>query len=291
VSGDYSLLALSLAIVCAIAIGAPSDGRAAPPAAAGAGAGNPVVARVDGVELHRSDIEAAQKALPPRARMLPLEKIYPAVLEGLVNGQLLVEAGRKAHLDQDPQVQAELARDLDRLIQTAYVERTIAEGATPERLKAAYETYLKQHPPQEEVHARHILVPTEAEAKSIIAKLDHGADFATLAKKYSKDPAGAASGGDLGYFTHEKMVPAFADAAFALPVGSYSKAPVHTRFGWHVIKVEDRRISKPPTFEEVHGIITKIVAAEVLKEKIKALRAAAHIETFALDGQPLPAGK
>lgn len=248
------------------------------------------MARVNGAALRRSDLEAAQRALTPQAQKLPFDKVYPVLLQRLVNGELLIEAGRTDHLAQDPDVQKRLARLEDRVIQQVYVERLIAAGETGERLKARYETYIKETPPREEVRARHILVATEAEAVSVIAELDKGADFAALAKQYSKDP-GTDSSGDLGYFTREEMVPAFAEAAFALPVGSYSKTPVKTEFGWHVIKVEDHRVAKPPTFEEAHDQIANLVANEIVNEKIQALRGTAKIETFGPDGQPLPAGK
>jgi peptidyl-prolyl cis-trans isomerase C len=140
------------------------------------------------------------------------------------------------------------------------------------------------------VHARHILVPTEAEAKSVIAELEKGADFAALAKKYSKDP-GAESGGDLGYFGHDDMVKEFADAAFALSPGQYTKTPVKTEFGWHVIKVEDRRAGKPPSFEEAREQLSREIAHGIIDGKLHDLRNAAKIEEFGLDGKPLPASK
>jgi peptidyl-prolyl cis-trans isomerase C len=140
------------------------------------------------------------------------------------------------------------------------------------------------------VRARHILVKTEAEAKEIIAELDKGADFAALAKKYSTD-TGADAGGDLGYFGHDDMVAAFADAAFAVPAGQYARAPVKTEFGWHVIKVEDRRLGKPPSFEEAREELGQALTHEIIEAKLKELRGIAKIETFGLDGKPLPAAK
>ncbi len=174
----------------------------------------------------------------------------------------------------------------DRLIQQAYVERAIKAAETEDRLKARYQTLLKEKPAREEVHASHILVKTEDEAKSVIAELDKGADFAALAKKYSTDPGGA-SGGDLGYFGRDDMVPEFAAAAFALPVGKYTKTPVKTQFGWHVIKVEDRRAGKPPTFDEARDELNRLIAHDVLEVKLNELRGAAKIETFGLDGKPM----
>jgi peptidyl-prolyl cis-trans isomerase C len=263
------------------------------PAAAPASAlppGDTVVARIDGTDLHLADVEAAQQSLPPQAQKLPFQQIYPLLLERLVDGALVTEAGRKEHLDQDPAVQSRLKLYEDHLIQQAYVDQLIKGAQSEDQLKARYQKMIEEQPAREEVHARHILVKTEAEAKSIIAQLDKGADFATLAKKYSTDP-GAASGGDLGYFGRDDMVPAFAAAAFALPVGKYTETPVKTEFGWHVILVEDRRVKKPPTFDEARAEMTHLMAREIIEAKLKELRGDAKIETFGLDGKPLPPAK
>ncbi len=265
----------------------PSSGA---PASSPLPPGNTIVARVDGAELHLSDVEAAQQNLPPQAQKLPLDQIYPILLDRLVDGALINEAGRKEHLDQDPDLQRRLKRYEDRLVQEAYLNRAIKDAETEDRLKARYQTFVKEKAGHEEVHALHILVKTDAEAKSVIAELDKGADFTTLAKKYSIDP-GAGSGGDLGYFGHDDMVKEFADAAFALPAGQYTKTPVKTEFGWHVIKVEDHRVSTPPSFDEARQEVSQLVAHDVVDAKLKELRGSAKIETFGLDGKPLPAAK
>src|SRR5271165_1702265 len=253
-------LVLAAVLSLAAAVGAPvlSAGAAdpanvppAPPAAANPGLppGDPVVARVNGAELHLSDVKAAQKSLPPQAQKMPLAQIYPMLLQRMIDGMLVTDAARKEHLDQSPEVQHRLKLLEDRLMQQAYIEQLLKGAQSEAAIKAAYQKMIAQKPPQEEVHARHILVKTEAEANSIIDQLNKGADFAALAKKYSTDP-GAAAGGDLGYFTKNDMVPAFAAAAFALKPGQYTKTPVKTEFGWHVIFVVDRRIKSPPSFDE-----------------------------------------
>jgi peptidyl-prolyl cis-trans isomerase C len=263
---------------------------AAPPPASAAPPGDPVVARVDAIELHRSDVEAARQSLPPQARNVPFDKLYPVLLDRLVNTVLIAEAGRKAHLDQDPEVESRVKRFRDSLIAQLYLKKAVASAATEQQLKTRYQDLVKKKSGAEEVRARHILVKTKAEAEKIIAELGKGADFAELAKKYSSDPNGK-SGGDLGYFTHDQMVPPFSDAAFALPVGAITKEPVKTEFGWHVIKVEDRRKRPPPTYEEARRQIENEIAGEVINEKLKELRSTAKIETFGPDGKPLPQGK
>jgi peptidyl-prolyl cis-trans isomerase C len=139
-------------------------------------------------------------------------------------------------------------------------------------------------PAEEEVHARHILVPTEDEAKAIEAELKKGADFAALAKEKSKDP-GAADGGDLGYFTKDQMVPEFSEAAFKLDKGQISD-PIHTQFGWHIIKVEDKRTKPTPTFDQVKVQLENYVAHRAQAELVDSLRKSAQIERL---DKPAPA--
>jgi peptidyl-prolyl cis-trans isomerase C len=249
---------------------------------------DPVVARVNGVELRRSDVLTAQKSLPAQMQQMPIEQIYTPLLDQLVTGALITAAGRKEKLADDPEVKKRTARAQDRAIQEVYVNGVVEKAATDDALHKRYEQFVKDHPAKEEVSARHILVEKEDQAKAVIAELNKGADFATLAKEKSTDP-GKDSGGDLGYFSRTDMVPEFADAAFKLKKGEYTKEPVHSQFGWHVIKLEDRRNAAPPTFEESKDEMTSDIAREVIGDKIKELRGSAKIEMFALDGSPLPA--
>jgi peptidyl-prolyl cis-trans isomerase C len=270
-----SRFALPLAAVLAFAGAAPAQ-----PAA-----DDPVVARINGAEYHKSDIVAMQRTLPPQIQQMPIEQIYPALVDQLVNGTLIVEAGRADKVDQDPALKKRLARYEDQLIQEAYITREVEKASTDAKLRAKYADFVKSNPGKEEVSARHILVATEAEAKAVIAELQKGGDFAAIAKAKSKDP-GSQNGGDLGYFGREDMVPEFADVAFKLKKGEYTKEPVKTQFGWHVIKVEDKRTSAPPSFDEAKEELTDSVARDVINDKVKELRDKAKVETFALDGSP-----
>jgi peptidyl-prolyl cis-trans isomerase C len=204
----------------------------------------------------------------------------------MVDGMLITEAARKEHLDQSPEVQQRLKLVEDRLLQQAYIEQLLQGAESEDKIKAGYQKFIAQKPPIEEVHARHILVKTEPEALSIIDQLNKGADFATLAKKYSTD-SGAASGGDLGYFTRNDMVPAFAAAAFALKPGQYTKTPVKTQFGWHVILVVDRRVKQPPSLDQARDQVSHMLARDIVEAKIHQLRADAKVQAFGLDGKPL----
>lgn len=272
------LIPLAVAILM---LGAPLGWAQTAPAKP---ADDPVVARVNGKELHRSEVEAAQRSLAAQGEQMAPE----ALIDRMVSGMLIVEAGRKAKLADDPEVKKKTAQFEDRVIQQAYLNRAVEAGATDARLHEQYDKFIKEQPAKEEVSARHILVPTEDEAKAVIAELNKGADFATLAKQKSTDPA-KDTGGDLGFFSRDSMVPEFADAAFKLGKGEYTKTPVHTQFGWHVIKVDDRRTAAPPSFEESKQELTEEVARDIVSAKVKALRDGAKIETFALDGSPLPA--
>ena len=282
-------LMLSAAFGLSIAHAAePATASPAPiaPTTGGLPPGNPVVARVNGAELHLSDVMAVRQTLPADAQRMPFAQIYPVLLERMIDGLLVTEAGRKEHLDQTPEYQKRLKLVEDRLIQQAYIEQVINNAQSEDKLKAAYQKNIQQKPPREEVRARHILVKTEAEADSIIDQLNKGGDFATLAKKYSKDQ-GAASGGELGYFTRDDMVPAFAAAAFALQPGQYTKTPVKTEFGWHVILVEDRRVKQQPSFDQARAELSQQLARQAVDARVKELRQQAKVEAFGLDGKPL----
>ncbi len=154
---------------------------------------------------------------------------------------------------------------------------------TDEALKDQYEAFLEANPPQPEVSARHILLKEEAEAKAAIVALDGGADFAELARERSTGPSGP-NGGDLGFFTKEQMVPEFAEVAFAMEPGSHSEEPVQTQFGWHVIKVEARRDSQPPAFEEMADQLRDEASRAAVTEVLSGLREAAAVEIV----DPLP---
>jgi peptidyl-prolyl cis-trans isomerase C len=160
---------------------------------------------------------------------------------------------------------------------------------TDEALHARYEKEIAGKPGEEEVHAKHILVDTEAEAKKIIGQLKAGADFAALAKQYSKDPAGAQQGGDLGFFKKDEMVPEFADAAFALQPGQISQQPVHSQFGWHVILVVERRRADPPSYNQARDQLRQKTIQEGVQQAVAHARAAASVEKFNLDGSQLRA--
>ena len=260
---------------------------ASPPAAKPAEAPkDPVVAVVNGQQIHLSDLEIAQQSLPQQYRNVPLAAVFPALLDRMVDSKLVEQDGRKNKVTDDPAFKKRLAFVEDQVVQDFWLQKQIAEKLTPERMKQAYDEKVKNMPAEDEVHARHILVATEPEAKAIIAELKKGTPFDKLAKEKSTDKASGAEGGDLGWFKKTDMVKEFADAAFALKKGALTDTPVKTQFGYHVIKVEDRRKAPPPSFDELADQIRQDVARETVTAMLNQLRADAKIEKFNIDGSP-----
>lgn len=249
---------------------------------------DPVVARVNGAEVRRSDVMLAIENLPAQYRQLPPEMLFGGVVSQIIDRKLVAQAAEKGKLGDDPVVKQRVASIRERVLQEAYLSREIEKEMTDNNLRARYEKQVKNAPGREEVHARHVLVQNEADAKAVIEDLRKGGDFAEVAKKRSTGPS-AANGGDLGYFSREQMVPEFAEAAFAMKKGEVSTAPVKTQFGWHVIKVEDRRTAPPPSFEDSVNDLRQEMAQELIQARMEALRKDAKIERFGPDGKPAPA--
>jgi peptidyl-prolyl cis-trans isomerase C len=187
-------------------------------------------------------------------------------------------------LDQDEEFQDRMAFIRESLLQEAYVANRIESEMTDERLRADYEKMIAESPPAEEVRARHILLESEADAKAVIAEIAGGADFAETAKAKSTGPSGP-NGGDLSFFKREQMVKPFADAAFAMQPGEVSKEPVQTQFGWHVIKVEERRTSEPPSFEESVEELRNQGAQQIVAALIEQLRGETAVQTFGMEDE------
>lgn len=262
-----------------------SVGFTAPAFAAGA-ADTTVVATVDGEKITRADLEALKQQMSaqyPQLGQVPLDAVYKGLLDRAIDQRLMEKEARKAKMQNDAEVKAQLKDMESELIRRAWLGKTVEKRVTDDKVKAAYDQMIKTTPDEEEVRARHILVETEDKAKELIGKLNGGAKFDDLAKTESKDP-GAANGGDLGFFRKGDMVPEFSDAAFGMKPGELSKAPVKTQFGWHILKVEERRKVQPPKFEEVAPQLRGEVAQTEAAAVIKDLRDKAKVETFNPDG-------
>ena len=237
---------------------------------------DPVVARVNGVDIRQSDLAFAEEEIGGNMPTIPPEQKRDYLVNYLVDVIVLSQAAEKQKLGDRPDVKRRLAFDHNRLLMESLLQDSGKSALSDEAERKVYDEAVKQVKNEEEVHARHILVPTEDEAKAILAQLKGGADFAALAKEKSKDP-GAAEGGDLGYFTKEQMVPEFAEVAFKLGKGQLSD-PVKTQFGWHIIEVEDKRTRPTPTFEQVKPQIENYVAHRAQAEMVENLRKSATVE-------------
>lgn len=262
---------------------------AKPPAQAQQPVKDPVVATVNGQQIRLSDLEVAQQSLPPQYRNMPLQAVFPALLERIVDSKLVVQESKKNKTNEDAAFKKRMAFVEDQVLQDFWIQREVARKVTAEKLQQRYEERLKAIPPEEEVHARHILLSTEDEAKAVIAELKKGGAFDKLAKEKSTDKASGAEGGDLGWFKKSDMVKEFADAAFALKKGDLSETPIKTQFGFHVIKLDDRRQAPPPAYEELAEQLREEMAREVVTAQLDQLRANAKVEKFNIDGSKVEA--
>ena len=218
-----------------------------------------VVATIGPESVYMSEIQDYAKTIPQLADM-PMDVIYPQLLQTVIDSRVLQMAADKAGILNRADVQRTIRLAQEQIVAEAYLKDELQKRATPERIKALYDSEMAKFRPVEEIRAKHILVKTEQEAKDILIRLRAGGSFAMEANKYSLDTA--TPDGDLGYFTEEMMIPEFSRAAFALQKGQISE-PVKTPFGWHIIMLEDRRMSEPPAFEEVQDELKEIGRAHV----------------------------
>ncbi len=246
---------------------------------------DPVIAIVDGAPIRRSDLVTVQKALPPQFQALPLEVLYPALIERMIDHKLIYEAGKKDKLEADDEVKRRVRQFEEQVVHETYLGRLIEKQMTEDAIRKRYDAFVKANPAKEEISARHILVQTESQAKEVLADLGKGADFAELARAKSIDPGGKQAGGDLGFFSKEEMVPEFSEAAFKMKDGETSKTPVKTQFGWHIIRVEARRTASQP-LEEVRDKLVSDMSREIMQNVVGDLRKTAKIEVYNLDGTP-----
>jgi len=259
---------------------------AATPAAAQPAGSDPVVATVNGTPIRASELAIAEEdigaGLPPQ---LQGEQRKEYVLSFLTDMTLLAQAAQAQKVDQSPEFAQRLAYARSKALMEALMGKEAKAAVTEEAKRKTYEEFVKQSPAESEVRARHILVEDEAKAKEIAKKAKAGEDFAKLAKENSKDSAD--DGGDLGYFTKDQMVPEFAEAAFKMEKGQVSD-PVKTQFGWHVIKVEDKRQKPVPTYEQVESQIDQYLVRKAQADLVTKLRADAKVEKTSA---PAPADK
>jgi peptidyl-prolyl cis-trans isomerase C len=234
------------------------------------------VAKVNGQDITEAEIKFAEGEIGQELAGIPDENRRRVLVEYLVEAHLMADAAEKAELAKGDEFEQRLKYYRLRALRDAYFEKQVRDSVPEAEAKALYDEKIKSMPAQEEVRASHILVKTQDEAKKVAEELKGGGEFAELAKKYSQDRGGAA-GGDLGYFSRGQMVKEFEDAAFAMEKGKLSD-PIETQFGWHILKVEDKRNRQPPSFEEVKEQITTSLVQTKLRGSVQELRNKATVE-------------
>ena len=236
-----------------------------------------VVATVDGAEIQLDEILDLIEQLPPEYQNEPLTNYYDQMVDRVINVRLAAKAAEKSALSDDPEVIEDMRVAAQKVLADYWLRSEIAKSVTKEAIDKAYDAYVSDTASREEVKASHILVADEQTAISAIQKLEEGADFAELAREISTGPSGP-NGGDLGYFGRGAMVPVFEQAAFALDVGSFTSAPVQSQFGWHVIKLLDKRIAEAPSIEEMSPQLELNISNLSFARLVETLRADAKIQ-------------
>lgn len=276
-----SYLRLATASVLALMLAAPALAPAfaqdAAPAAEAPAAEAPapvspdaVVATVGGQTITEADLSFAAEDLTQELQQMPPEQRKAFLVRVLIDMKVMAQAGRDSGMAETPLFQQRLKYLEDRSLRRAFFAETIANAVTEAAVRADYDKFVADFVPSEEIRASHILVATEEEAKAVKAELDGGADFATLAKEKSIDP-GAANGGDLGFFGKGMMVAPFEAAAYALTDIGQVSAPVQSQFGWHIIKLEEKRQSTPPAFEQVAGQLQQQLLMKTFDDTVAKL--------------------
>ena len=273
------------------AVTGSGEGETAAPAASETGrlgdafqqmkAQNPVVARVNGHEIRWAAVMESAGDLPARYRD-QLESVFPALLDRLVDVRLLADEARGRGLQDDQSIREQVAAYEDRLLSNLLLERYLEDRITTAAVRKRYDAMVVLRRSNLEVRARHILVESEEEAAALIAKLDGGAVFPTLALEHSIGPS-RERGGDLGYFFSRRMAPAFAAALNELEPGSYTASPVETAFGWHVILLIDRRDDDIPSFIDMQAQLREELTKESVAQLVAVLRRQALVEMFPED--------
>ncbi len=270
-----AVLAVLLASTVSIA---HAQTKAAPAAASSQTATKPdtVLATVNGEKITQLDLEIAYSQLSDSAKQQLQTTGFGALLNELINAKAIEIQARAEKLDQDPTTKSEMTAAANTVLQNALLRKDISPLLTEDKIKAAYQAQYAGKAGEEEVHAEHILVKTQAEAQGIIDQLNRGGNFEALAKANSSDQS-ASTGGDLGWFKKGDMVAAFANAAFALKPGTFSQTPVQSPYGFHVIKVLGTRQSAPQTLDQVHDALAQQMEQAALQAELAKLRGAAKV--------------
>lgn len=249
-----------------------------------------VVLRYNGGEIRKSELDRLWSNMFPSPDAPEFDSfddnVKVEILKNVARERLILDKAYAKNLDKSDEVKKQL-ENLKRQVMIQAYFKTIMDELVPEKeLKKQYEVIAEKYAGKQEVKASHILVETEEEAKEVVEQLDEGTDFAELAKEKSADTGSGAQGGDLGWFTKERMVPEFAEAAFKLGKGEVSD-PVKSDFGWHIIKMEDKRIVQPPPFEEVKPELQKTMANQAIEGYVRGVIEDANLKFYGPGGDEL----
>ena len=237
-----------------------------------------VIATVGGETITEADLTLALADLDQQFARLPAEQKRAAALSAVIEIKLLAADAKAKGLDQSDDFKRRMAFLQQRALHSEVIGKEVEAKITDAEIRKRYDTEIATTPPANEVHARHILVKTREEAAAIVKQLDGGAKFEDIAKEKSSDAGSGTQGGDLGWFGAGQMVPEFEKAAFALEIGTYTKEPVQSQFGWHVIKLEDKRAQQPPAFDQVKEQLRSVLLRDKYFELVKSLRTAGKVE-------------
>ena len=237
----------------------------------------PIVANVNNEDISLETMIHAMNELPPEIQSQPFMSYYEDLLERVIDIKLFAQEGKKMKLDEEPSVRAAIDFVIEKVLMQAFLSKYVQENIKEENIKASYSNFIADETSREEIKASHILMDTESEAIDVINMLNDGDDFAELAKNKSTGPSGP-SGGDLGWFKRGQMVPPFEKAAFSLNKNEITQRPVQTQFGWHVIKIFDKRIPEAPSYESMKSKLIQDLERKIVSKKIQDLRNNALIE-------------
>ena len=237
----------------------------------------PIVANVNNEDISLETMIHAMNELPPEIQSQPFMSYYEDLLERVIDIKLFAQEGKKMKLDEEPSVRAAIDFVIEKVLMQAFLSKYVQENIKEENIKASYSNFIADETSREEIKASHILMDTKSEAIDVINMLNDGDDFAELAKNKSTGPSGP-SGGDLGWFKRGQMVPPFEKAAFSLNKNEITQRPVQTQFGWHVIKIFDKRIPEAPSYENMKSKLIQDLERKIVSKKIQDLRNDASIE-------------
>jgi peptidyl-prolyl cis-trans isomerase C len=236
-----------------------------------------VVAKVNGHAITEADMRFAENELGGELANLPPDVKRRALAEYLIDNALFADAAETAKITATPEFEQQMGYLKRRVLRELYFEKTLKGTVSLDEAKKIYADKIAQMKPEEEIQARHILVDSEDKAKELRAKIVAGGDFAQLAKENSTDTGSKDQGGVLGYFGHGQMVPEFEAAAFRLEKGEISE-PVHTNYGWHIIKIDDRRKKEPPAFDTVKDTLINSLVVRKAQDQATEMRSKAQVE-------------